>query len=132
MPLDLLHDHLVVSQKSLPLQGSLGLTCPAPLEPGDEVQLFGTNSAIIYVNSMNLNSSNKFQFEFNKFEFRQLILSSIWNNYNGSHQHRVDLITQNSKLDTHVEDSHYVEHSVYPTVVQIYNLVYDQFEKESR
>ena len=115
--MDLLHDHLVVSQKSLPLKGSLGLTCPAPLEPGDEVQLFGTNSAIIYVNSMNLNSSNKFQFEFNKFEFRQLILSSIWNNYNGSHQHRVDLITQNSKLDTHVEDSHYVEHSVDPAVV---------------
>ena len=66
---------------------------------------------------MNLNSSNKFQCEFNKFEFQQLILNSIWNNYDGSHQYRVDLITQNSKLDTHVEDNYYAEHSVDPAVV---------------
>ena len=55
--------------------------------------------------------------EFNKLEFQQLILNSIWNNYDDNHQYRVDLITQNSKLDTHVEDSHYVEHSIDPAVV---------------
>ena len=57
--------------------------------------------------------------EFNQFS------TQIWNKYDGNHQHRVDVITQNSKLDTHVEDSHYVEHSVDPAVVYKYYLVYD-------
>jgi len=55
--------------------------------------------------------------EFNEHEFLQYILNLIWNNYDGNHQYRVDLITQNSKLDTHVEDSYYAEHSVDPAVV---------------
>ena len=48
---------------------------------------------------------------------QQLILKLIWNNYDGNHHNRVDLITQNSKLDTHVEDNYYAEHSVDPAVV---------------
>ena len=66
-----------------------------PTKSNAKYKLFGINNAIIYANSINLNSSNKFQCKFNKLEFQQSILNSTWNNYYGNHRHRVDLLTQN-------------------------------------
>ena len=60
---------------------------------------------ILNANSTNLNSS--IILNVNSIYLNSSINSQLnWNNYEGDHPNRVDLLIQNSRLDTHVEDSH--------------------------
>ena len=99
---------------------------------------FGNIQCFLYANSTNLNSSNIFSMRIqltwiptemlnaNSINLNSSINSQLnWNNSKDDHPNRIDLLIQNSRLDTHVEDSHHVEHSVDPAVVYRYYLVYD-------